>query len=119
MQYLLFVLLLLQTTDVPVVIHTKDGQSVKGKVSQDSFRLKTSFGEAIFEGASVHSIEFGDPDVVTTTDKLKLQGEMQIEQLTIVLADGARTLKRAELAAVYADRGPTVFEPAKIVDGIA
>ena len=92
MHQLLFALLVWQSADSPVVVRTKDGQSLQGKLSQDSVRLRTSFGEAIFERASIHSIEFGDPDVVTTTEKLKLHPQptlMPVDHRALVVRPAA------------------------------
>src|SRR5262249_11364732 len=119
MPLLLVTLLALQITDVPETIRTKDGKSMRGTFAGPAIKLRTSFGEATFEVQKIHSIEFGDPDVVIAKDQAKLQGSVQFDELTLTTDNGRETLRRSELASIYVDQGPAVFEPGKIVDGTA
>jgi predicted peptidase len=105
--------------DVPVTVMTKDGKTIKGSLDVTAIKMKTSFGETTFEPDKIASIQFGNPDVVTTRDQIKLQGAIILDEISLKFNGSSLTLGRETLAAIHADRGPIAFEPGKIVDGTA
>ena len=101
-----------------VVIETADGRTIEGLVEIEQIDVSTSFGSATIRFESIQSIEFGDVDIVVTSDQTRLRGETSLDGLTVRSGENDVSLPKHALKSLVVLRA-AALEPGRITDGIA
>jgi hypothetical protein len=114
----LFVLMIAAGSSNPVIIETTDGRKIEGTVEIEQVEVATEFGSATVRFDAIQSIEFGDVDVMMTSDQTRLRGEVKLPGLSVRTGDNEVSLPVEAIKSVLAIRA-AALEPGSITDGIA
>ncbi len=81
---------------IQVTATPRSGAAIVGAVVAD-FKMDATFGTVQFEPSKLSEIQFGSPNVVTTSDFSVVRGRFKFEKLTIRTDDGEKTFPLAQL----------------------